>query len=67
VIHSAVAIIFANVKTTAHLEPAAVGTNMAKIIFAVIGILVVLAVLVATGRIRQKGPHGPGGWFEPPE
>jgi len=37
---------------------AAIGPNMAKIILAALVVLLILAVLVATGHINQKGPHG---------
>lgn len=47
-------------------SPAAIGDKMVKIIWAAIVILLVLAALVATGRITQKGPHGRGGPLGPP-
>jgi len=37
---------------------AAIGPNMAKIILGALVALLILAVLVATGHINQKGPHG---------
>lgn len=47
-------------------NPVAIGDKMVKIIWAAIVILLVLAALVATGRITQKGPHGRGGPLGPP-
>jgi hypothetical protein len=47
-------------------NPAAIGGKLVKIIWAAIVILLVLAALVATGRIAQKGPHGRGGPLGPP-
>jgi hypothetical protein len=38
---------------------------MVKIIVGAILVLGVLSVLIATGRIRQKGPHNRGGPFGP--
>lgn len=37
-----------------------------KIILAAVVVLLVLAALVATGKISQKGPHGRGGPLGPP-
>lgn len=42
------------------------GARMVKIIFGAIIVLLILAALVATGRITQKGPHGRGGPLGPP-
>jgi uncharacterized membrane protein len=42
-----------------------IAPHMLMIVFAALIVLIILAVLVATGRITQKGPHGRGGPFGP--
>ena len=59
-------LLFITVKLAHPVDLAGVGATMFRIIIVSIVVILVLAALVCTFHLNQKGPHGRGGPLGPP-